>query len=236
MNCMTRLMMLLMMGAAAGCASTHVAGERESVAIHDHDHSLSDSVASHDHMHVHQRGDAVCTCDQARQVNGWCGGCNVGYVASVRIESEMLFEAIDAHGHTIAIDRITCPSCRIALADDGYCDACRMGFVNQQAYFSPVSHALAKGTLVTIDAIECETCRSNASETGWCDACAIGMVGNIRFDRRAQYDAAVFRIETVVSAIERAESCELCAAAMVVNGRCPTCRIAYRGGVAVDSP
>ena len=54
--------------------------------------------------------NTACTCALAKIDNGWCNKCEVGYVAGVTINSQMLFEALDAHGHEIGPDGIQCPS------------------------------------------------------------------------------------------------------------------------------
>ena len=43
--------------------------------------------------------EEICTCAEARSVNGWCEAHAVGYVAGLEIRSAELFEALDTHGH-----------------------------------------------------------------------------------------------------------------------------------------
>jgi hypothetical protein len=180
------------------------------------------------------QASAGCACEAAKALNTWCDACKVGYVAGIRIESALLYEELDAHGHDIDPDRIECPSCRKALAADGFCHRCNIGFVNEQAYLSKLAYNLALGERVDPDSLTCETCRRNAGRYGWCDRCHVGMVGNVRIRDRGQYARAVVAYETVLAAIERLPKCWICAAAMINDGYCVKCRIRYRDGKPVE--
>ena len=51
---------------------------------------------------------AACTsCPTGGLLSEWCDACETGTVATLRVESRMLFEALDAHGHDLDHDRIT---------------------------------------------------------------------------------------------------------------------------------
>jgi hypothetical protein len=54
----------------------------------------------------------------------------------VAIPSRLLYDTMDAHGHTLDLSTFTCPSCRGAIDADGSCDEHRIGFVRKQAYYS----------------------------------------------------------------------------------------------------
>lgn len=177
-----------------------------------------------------------CTCETANAINGWCDACNVGYVAGIRIESKLLYEELDAHGHDIDPDKIECPSCRKALATDGYCDRCHIGFVHGQAYLSRLAYNLALGERVEVDTLTCDTCQKNAEKYGWCDRCHVGMVGNVRIRDREQYARAVVAYHTVLAAIEMLPKCWICAAAIISDGYCVKCKIHYRDGKPVQKP
>jgi len=163
-----------------------------------------------------------CTCAQAKLRHHWCSACRVGYVAGVRIESELLFEEIDAHGHEIDPQRIECPSCQAALAADGYCERCRMGFVKKQAYMSRLTYFVAKGETKDADKIVCKTCRGNAARHGWCDACEVGMVGNVAFKAKAEFEQAAKAYDVLLEAVRTLKRCVTCAVALVLDARCPT--------------
>lgn len=179
-------------------------------------------------------GDGACTCAQARLKHQWCAACKVGYVAGVRIESALLYEEIDAHGHDIDPAKIECPSCQKALAQDGYCEKCRMGFVRRQAYLSRLTYFVAKGETRDPATISCKTCRKNAESHGWCDECAVGMVGNVALKRREDFEPAARAYDVLRAAVSTLKRCETCAVAMILDGRCPTCRISYRDGAKVE--
>src|SRR5262245_31748524 len=85
---------------------------------------------------------APCTCQSAKLDNGRCDRHELGYVASIPIRSRMLYETLDAHGHTLDPNAFVCEMCREAIRSDGFCERDRIGFVNTQAYFSRLSYEL----------------------------------------------------------------------------------------------
>ena len=173
-----------------------------------------------------------CACATARVDNGWCAACKVGYVAGFRIPSHALFEALDAHGHDINPASIKCESCKKALETDGFCEKCRMGFLRGKAYVSRLNYHLAHGKIRNPADIKCGTCKANTAKYGWCDVCKVGMVGHVALADKRHYEPAAREAEILVRAIALAEKCELCAAAMVLDGKCPRCKIEYKDGQA----
>ncbi len=180
--------------------------------------------------------NTACTCPLAKVNNGWCNECEVGYVAGVTIDSQMLFEALDAHGHEIGPGGIQCSSCLQAIEIDGYCAHHRIGWVNQQAYFSTLTYRLAKGQAKDISNISCPICQANAQTQGWCDSCQVGMVGNVAFGNKEDFQQASRRYEVLLAAVEAAGTCETCAGAMLFDSTCPICKISYINGKKIPSP
>ncbi len=178
--------------------------------------------------------DESCTCAEAKLHSEWCTKCAKGYVAGIAIESEFLFEVIHPHGHVIDPKQVECSSCQTALENDGFCEQCRIGFVNKEAYFSELPHQLAKGEPMKHAQIECPVCREHTKRYGWCDACRRGMVGPVAIRDRAGYKTAVTAYEIVLAAIRIQQKCKWCAAAMVADGFCPTCKKRYKGGKPVE--
>ncbi len=148
----------------------------------------------------------------------------------------MLFEALDAHGHEIGPGGIQCPSCRQEIEIDGYCAHHRIGWVNQQAYFSTLTYRLAKGQAKDISNISCPICQANAQTQGWCDSCQVGMVGNVAFGNKEDFHQASQRYEVLLAAVEVAGTCETCACAMFFDSTCPVCKISYINGKKIPSP
>ncbi|MCH8244009.1 MAG: hypothetical protein IH897_15575 [Planctomycetes bacterium] len=173
---------------------------------------------------------AICTCDAAKMKGGWCERCNVGHIASVRIESADLFEWLDAHGHHIDPDRIECELCQEAIATDGFCERCRMGYVGKEAFLSRLTYHVAKGRPRSLAKIQCSTCRKNAGRFGWCDRCKVGMVGNVAIRDREDYGRAVDAFRILLAAVRAARKCESCALAIVSNTTCRACKITYSNG------
>ncbi len=177
----------------------------------------------------------ICTCEIARMKGGWCQRCGVGHIASVRIESADLFEWLDAHGHQIDPDRIECEICQKAIATDGFCERCKMGFVGKEAYLSRLTYHIAKGQPRSVGKIQCSQCRKNADRFGWCDRCKLGMIGNVEIRIRKDYDGAANAFRILLIAIHTARKCESCALAIVSDTNCRTCKINYKDGKPVPA-
>ncbi len=191
--------------------------------------------------------DGGCTCPTAKLTNGWCHACRVGYVASLPIRSEIFFEALDPHGHKLDPALMPCSECKAALAAEALCKQHRIGFVDNQAYLSKLTYALAKGRVRQVWTITCRRCKSNAlshtiikpakkpdaktpAPDGWCDVCKIGMVGNVEFSKREDFDLASAEFRKLIPAAKTAERCGQCAYAQLYDGTCRVCGISYRGG------
>ncbi len=190
--------------------------------------------------------DGNCTCPAARLTNGWCHACGVGYIASLPIKSELLFEALDPHGHEVDPALMPCSECKAALAAEALCTRHRIGFVGHKAYFSKLTYALAKGEVREVSTISCERCKSNAlrhtakpttkpdtktpAPDGGCDVCKSGMVGNVAFRKRKDFDLASAEFRKLIPAAKTAERCGECAYRQLYDGTCRVCAISYRGG------
>ncbi len=173
---------------------------------------------------------ADCSCALAKKTNGWCKECKVGYVASIKIPSPLLFEVLDAHGHAIDPNLLRCDPCRKAVETDGFCERSRMGFVKKQAYFSRLAYYAARGNVRDRSTIVCATCRKNSEDYGWCKSCRVGMVGNFVLKNRADLDKAQRAVKILRRAVGTLDRCETCAVATFTGGRCPLCKIAYKDG------
>jgi hypothetical protein len=174
-----------------------------------------------------------CTCAEAQRKNGWCEKCKVGYVALIELRSFALFETLDAHGHDVDPDKISCPSCRKALETDGYCETCRMGFVRKQAYLSRLAYYLGRGEVLSRDRITCPDCRKHSEGHGWCERCKRGMVGQLALKSRDDVEPAARAFARLRAAIDLLKRCEQCAIALFCDGRCRLCKVSYLDGKAV---
>ena len=184
----------------------------------------------HDHAHAHPAHDASapCICAWSKSRNVWCRHCNVGYVATQRIESAQLFDALDPHGHVLDVNVWECKTCVANYDNDGYCTECRMGCHDGLVYFTRLTYGLSFGRQVNPATISCEHCATLAGDVGWCESCSSGIVGNVVFADRNQFDSTAEEFITLRRAIEKVEECELCACAMVAHSDCPTCYTTYR--------
>lgn len=179
---------------------------------------------------------APCTCATAEATSGWCDAHGVGYVASVRIRSRMLYDTLDAHGHAVDPDTFDCVSCKKAIESSGFCSEHQIGFVRGQAYFSRLTYELARGETKDPAKITCPVCRRNARSHGWCERHEIGMIGSVAIEDKDGYRAVEKAREILLVANKTAERCEYCAVAIVHDSDCPMCRITYKDGKPMPSP
>jgi hypothetical protein len=143
-----------------------------------------------------------------------------------------MYDALDAHGHAIDPQRITCKTCLIGIESDGYCPACRIGYIQRKAYLSRLTYYVAKGSVISASRLTCDRCLSHCGRTGWCDTCSVGIVGNVAHGDRADFDALAEEYGKVVSAVSKLDQCESCAVASLTNGRCIPCRVVFENGEA----
>ncbi|MCA9292094.1 MAG: hypothetical protein KDA25_13260 [Phycisphaerales bacterium] len=230
LRCASVFVLLL---AIMGCAT---APERGSAAPAKPATAVAPAALTHDLLHPGSGDASVCRCDAARQVNGWCDHCGVGYVAATEVPSALLFETLDPHGHELDLDAVTCPTCLVALAYDGWCEACRMGWIDQRAYMTRITYRLGRGRVIDASGLTCESCLAFAEGYGWCGLCGRGLIGNVAFADRAVFDEAVEDVRILDEAIRTAAMCDLCGCAIVVDGTCPICGIEYRAGRPVFDP
>ncbi len=175
----------------------------------------------------------TCTCADAKVHGGWCTACKVGYVAGVKITSHKLFEAVQ--GKPVAdVSKMKCPDCKAAFKNGGFCQHCNVGFVGHKAYKSKVGYALARGQAkdpASLKSIKCPKCKAAAAAgQGWCKMCSMGIVGNLVFTDKQAYEAAVKARATLVAANKLTDKCEGCAVAMVTDGTCKHCKVAFKDG------
>lgn len=174
--------------------------------------------------------ESCLLCRTAREFNGWCELHATGYVANVPIRSALLYETLDAHGHSLDLSTFTCPSCRRAIETDGFCEEHRIGFLHQQAFFSWLTWELARAEKLPAESLTCATCRRNAARHGWCDRCRLGLVGTAAIRDPEEWRRMARTIDLLEAAIRETARCEQCALAMVTDTECPVCRITWKEG------
>jgi hypothetical protein len=133
-------------------------------------------------------------------------------------------------------------TCELERARSGWCAACRVGYVAERRIESrELYDALdAHGHDIDAPSLECATCRAAAQTDGFCEPHLRGFVGGRAYLSRLAYhlarneSALVPReLEILDQAIATTQRCELCAAAMVIDGYCPKCRLTYKCGRAL---
>jgi hypothetical protein len=177
----------------------------------------------------------TCTCSSIKRIDGWCGKCEIGYLAGVRIESAKFFDALDAHGHDIDPALLRCDRCRKNYESHGFCDECKIGFVRKQAYFSRPTYYLARGEVRDAGSITCPTCLKNTEGSGWCAKCRVGMVGFHAYRDEQEFATAARARENLIAAIELAKTCLSCALAAVNDGKCLPCKTTFKDGKKIQA-
>jgi hypothetical protein len=176
----------------------------------------------------------TASCEEARRINGWCDAENAGYVASVQIRSRFLYEVLDAHGHEIIPAKVTCETCRKALATDGYCPAHKMGFVHGEAFMSSLTYHLARARTIDPEKITCPVCRKHTHGIGWCDADNVGIAGSFAVDDRQEFAELEKAYALLLAAVEMSSKCERCAGAMITDCYCSIHRVTYDKGRPIE--
>ncbi len=249
---MTTLIVLIACAVlATACASTSTryasarideAHDAELLVEHDlaidHDHDAPQAYGEHAHAHEHDDAHvhqhpaydphSKCVCASYETQDVWCMRCDVGYVAQQRIESAMLFEALDPHGHRLDVNVWECATCKANYTSNGFCAECGMGCHNQLVYFTRLTHGLARGRRVDLSRRDCATFAGHSGDAVWCDRCSIGIVGNVVFSDQDVFEVTAREFSILKQAIDRSAECELCACAMVAHRDCPTCLISYQ--------
>lgn len=197
----------------------------------------------HDQPRRHSGPSTTCVCEAARREGGWCGVCNVGHLASLKIPSAAVFDFLDAHGHQVDAKTLKCPTCRSAHRGHGYCEHCGIGWADGLAYMSRLTYGIARGRRVDPQRLECQPCRSRARSSGtedsgepygWCDACERGWVGNVAIADRGEYEHMREAVKRLLRALEALKRCESCAVAMLADIKCRQCGISYKDGQPVE--
>ena len=178
----------------------------------------------------HHGFENVCSCDEIRWTNGWCGHCTTGYVAGLEVGSYTLIDALDTHGHVVTPAWLECDLCRKASAENGSCARCGWGIVGERIYGSKLTYYLALAKPTDRGGIRCERGESHTGNSGWCESCGLGWVGPFALDDRAVYEAAHREYQLLQVAVETLNRCESCALACYYGSICPTCKVVYRDG------
>lgn len=174
-------------------------------------------------------------CEEAKRDGGWCEAAGVGYVAEVEIHSRRLFEALDAHGHDIVPEYVTCEICKKAIRTDGFCPNHLMGYVKGKAYLSPLTYQIARARRIDPATLTCPECRRHAQGIGWCEKDQVGIAGHLAISDRQAFSAFQKAYERLLEAVQVSARCEMCAAAMVADGFCATHHLQYKDGKPVPA-
>lgn len=135
-------------------------------------------------------------------------------------------------------------TCALERARSGWCEACGVGYVAGVALPSKILYdALdAHGHDLDLAALACPDCQAAARTDDFCARHQRGFVGGRAYLSRLAYhsargepDAVRDELRLLDLALATSARCELCAAAMVIDGDCPVCRLSYREGRATPA-
>jgi RNA polymerase subunit RPABC4/transcription elongation factor Spt4 len=168
--------------------------------------------------------------------NTWCGEHGQGYAYTQLITSRVLFDAVDAHGHDFDRDVMQCVACKRMMDTGGFCEDCRFGWVDGQAYMSRLTYHLALGEARDVTSLACASCRDLVGTVGSCEGCSGAWVGNVFFVDPNDHEAAVHEFERLQVATEVSARCETCAMLVLVDGKCPYCKVEYFDGTRLRAP
>src|SRR5262245_40920707 len=105
-----------------------------------------------------------------------------------------------------------------------------MGYVNGKAYLSPLTYQIARARTIDPAALTCPECRRHSQGIGWCEKDQVGIARHLAISDRQAFAEFQKAYETLLAAIEVTTRCEMCAAAMVADGYCPTHHLKYQDG------
>jgi hypothetical protein len=178
-----------------------------------------------------QAGGCKGCAKVAKEGKGFC--CAKGVAFGVEMSSKKLYKTVSAH--EVDADKIHCPGCKKALAENGCCKHCHFAAVDGKSYTSQVAYTLAKGMptcaeLVAACPQRCEKCKTAFKNSSECPHCHVGFVGGRMYKTHEDYEAAMAAHATLVKAAKAAKHCEACAVAMVTDGKCKVCKVSYKDG------
>jgi hypothetical protein len=100
---------------------------------------------------------------------------------------------------------------------------------------SRLTYHLAKGTPRDPGDVACATCRGLVGGSGWCEASGGGWAGNAWFTDALDHADAVRELDRLHAAVGASARCENCALAILVDGKCPYCKVRYALGKPVGA-
>ena len=163
----------------------------------------------------------------AKSDDGFC--CGKGKAFGVKLASKKLYTALA--GHKIDSYDIKCPGCKKAAKTSGRCDHCNVGAADGKFYHSKVSHVLAKGKPMSAkEAKHCSACATAHKSNSFCSGCSAGFVAGRLFRGKTIHEAALAAYKTLAKAVKASSKCEACAVAMVTDGKCAHCNVAFKDG------
>jgi hypothetical protein len=174
-----------------------------------------------------EAGDCKGCALVAKTGEGFC--CGKGMAFGVPVSSEKLYQTLV--GYKVDAAHMKCPGCKKAAKTNGECTHCKVGMADGKAYHSTYAHTLAKGMpMPASKAAHCGGCKTAYEKNSRCSACDVGFVAGRAFKQKSQHESAKAALEVITTAAKASSHCEACAVAMVTDGKCSHCNVAFKGG------
>lgn len=138
-------------------------------------------------------------------------------------------------------DSHDCSTCKdMEKSGNGWCEHCKMGMVahvmakSEKLYKamkdSTFAKTLAAGMEVKASDIKCADCKKmvEGHKDGFCKKCDGGLVMGHFFKGKEGYEKAEHAMKVMTDASKA--RCGGCATAMVSDGKCDHCKVAYKDG------
>lgn len=170
------------------------------------------------------------SCTAAREKNGWCADCKVGYVDGEKTKCRSCFD-IRTSGKSGWCDgckvgyssglKTSCKNCfdLMKAKEGGWCDGCKVGY--------------AAGIKTS-----CKSCLAAIRADGWCANCKVGYVAAQKTKCKSCYDLMKSKDGgwcadcAVGHARGLKTQCKKCFEAIKTNGSCADCSRSFKDGVA----
>jgi hypothetical protein len=139
-----------------------------------------------------------------------------------------------------------CTTCdEIKKSGEGWCDHCKSGMfafiqvkdgnLYKTMQTSAYGKTVMKGETKKLAEIKCADCKkmAEAHKDGFCKKCDAGMVGGRCFKGKETFEKAEHAMKIMREAATA--SCKECATAMLTDGKCSHCKVAYKDGKKVKA-
>lgn len=198
------------------------------------------------------------TCATAKEKDGWCSDCKVGYIGGEKSKCRSCFDIRTSGKSGWCEDckvgyaqglKTKCKSCLAAIGGDGWCEDCKVGYVAAQKTTCKSCFGLMKakdggwcdgckvGYALGVKT-SCKSCLGAIRADGWCEDCKVGYVKAQKtkcrncFGLMKAKDGGWCADCDVGHALGLKTKCRKCFEAIKTNGACADCKRSFKDGAA----